>query len=449
MKLCVIGTGYVGLVSGVCLAAKGHQVTCVDLNPDIVAMLKQGKPHFYEPGLQELLTSVINAGKFTVTSSLSDAMQGAEIAMIAVGTPSVDGEIDLKFVRSAAKEIGTFLKAADQHTSVIVKSTVVPGTTDGVVLDEIQIASGKKLGQFGLGMNPEFLREGCAIEDFSLPDRIVFGYEDKKTLERLEALYAPWDCDKLAVNSRTAELIKYANNALLAVQISAANEIANLSAAIGGIDILDVYNGVCADKRWRPIVNNQRVTPGITSYLLPGCGFGGSCFPKDVEALRTLGQNNDSPMRLLQSVLDINNEQPSQVVKILSQQMGSLKGKKVLVLGLAFKPDTDDVRETASFKIVQDLLAKSASIKAHDPIATSNFKKLFGEPPSDLTFVEDWEEDVFEADVIIIATKWDEYKNITNLNLDGKVIFDARRLFDKGRLKNATYLTIGMRTRGQ
>jgi UDPglucose 6-dehydrogenase len=235
MKLAVVGTGYVGLVSGVCLAAKGHDVTCVDLNPEIVERLNRAEPTIHERGLPELLAEVHGAGNFRATTTLSEALEGAESVILAVGTPSENGVIDLKYIRAAAAEIGSVLRDRDDYLSVIVKSTVVPGTTDTVVREEIETASGKTLGQgFGLGMNPEFLREGEAIEDFMEPDRIVFGHEDDTTLQHLRELYAPWDVDKLEVNTRTAEMIKYANNCLLATQISAVNEIANLAAAVGG-----------------------------------------------------------------------------------------------------------------------------------------------------------------------------------------------------------------------
>jgi UDPglucose 6-dehydrogenase len=260
MKLAVVGTGYVGLVSGVCLAAKGHDVTCVDLNPAIVERLNRAEPTIHERGLPELLAEVHGAGNFRATTEIARALDGAEAVLLAVGTPSENGVIDLTYIRAAARDIGSVLRDRAGYLSVIVKSTVVPGTTDTVVRQEIEDASGKVLGQgFGLGMNPEFLREGEAIEDFMEPDRVVLGHEDAQTLDVLRRMYAPWDVDKPEVNTRTAEMIKYANNCLLATQISAVNEIANLAAAVGGIDVMDVMAGVHLDKRWNPILGQGRV----------------------------------------------------------------------------------------------------------------------------------------------------------------------------------------------
>ena len=446
MRLAIVGTGYVGLVSGVCLAARGHDVTCVDINPAIVERLNDGEPTIYERGLPELLKQVRDAGRFRATVHLIDALDGADLVVIAVGTPSENGVIDLKYIRGVAREIGGYIKAHDGHISVVVKSTVVPGTTDTVVRQEIEDASGKPFGAgFGLGMNPEFLREGEAIEDFAEPDRIVLGHEDPQTLARLEELYAPWEVDKVRVNTRTAEMIKYANNALLATQISAVNEIANLAAALGGVDVLDVVGGVHLDKRWNPITpGGGRASPQILSYLVPGCGFGGSCFPKDVQALRSQGEAQGLPMRMMNAVLDVNDAQPAQVTDIVVRELGDLAGRRVLVLGLAFKPGTDDVRESASLKIAAALLQAGAEVVAHDPIAIDPFRRAFGDSAR-LRFVDAWEGEVAAAEVVILATRWPEYARLTDLELDGKAVFDARRMFAPAQLPGAKYLAIGRR----
>ena len=445
MRLAVVGTGYVGLVSGVCLAAKGHDVICVDINPSIVSRLNAAEPTIYEKGLPELLSEVSDAGRFRATADLKAALDTAELVLVAVGTPSEGGKIDLRYVLGVAREIGEYMKAHDRHISVVVKSTVIPGTTDTVVRQALEEASGKKLGEFGLGMNPEFLREGEAIEDFAYPDRIVLGYEDAKTLERLEELYAPWDVDKVRVNTRTAELIKYANNALLATQISAINEIANLAAALGGIDVMDVVKGVHLDKRWAPITEGGRLSPQILTYLVPGCGFGGSCFPKDVQALRSQGVMHGLPMNMLNAVLDVNDVQPLQVTGIVEREIGSLKGRRVLLLGLAFKPHTDDVRESASLKIARALLDSGAEVSAHDPIAVDHFRKAFGADAGRISFVEDWSAAARQAEVVIIATAWPDYQPLAQLGLKDAVVFDARRAFRPAQFEGASYLTIGRR----
>ncbi len=446
MRVAVIGTGYVGLVSGVCLAAKGHTVVCVDLNPEIVARLNRGEPHIFEKGLPELLAEVRGKGLIEATTDLESALDRSDLAIIAVGTPSKDGIIDLSLVIKAAESIGAYLRRHDRFLSVVVKSTVVPGTTDTVVREAIEAASGKRFPAFGLGMNPEFLREGEAIEDFMAPDRIVLGHEDPETLARLELLYAPWTVDKLRVNSRTAELIKYANNALLATQISAINEIANLAAAIGGIDVMDVAQGVHLDKRWNPITAaGGRVAPPILTYLVPGCGFGGSCFPKDLQALRSLGRQHGLPMSVAEAVLAVNDAQPHQVLDILERDLGSLAGKRILVLGLAFKPDTDDVRESASLKIVAELVAKGAQVVAHDPIAAANFKRALGRVGEKVTLVEDWKGEVPQARAIVVATKWRDYEALAGMDLARKILLDARRMFRPEAMAGAIYRTIGRR----
>ena len=244
----------------------------------------------------------------------------ADIIMVTVGTPFSNGQIDLTYVKEVAKIIGIYLKSSDQFVSVVIKSTVLPGTTDTIVREILEQYSGKKIGDFGLGMNPEFLREGNAFEDAMELDRIVFGYEDYKTLKMLRELYEPWKTDKIEVNTRTAEMIKYANNSLLATQISAVNEIANITQEIGNIDVMDVMNGVFTDKRWSPILEDgSRVYPDILKYLIPGCGFGGSCFPKDIMALKALAEKLGLEPRMLNSILETNQRQPYQIVQLLKK----------------------------------------------------------------------------------------------------------------------------------
>jgi len=447
MKVAVFGCGYVGLTSGVCLAARGHEVTAVDIDPAVVARLEAGEPHIHEPGLLEHLAEARRAGRFRATTDLGEALAEAEIAIMAVGTPGRDGAIDLTAVRSLARDIGSWLKAHDRFLAIVVKSTVIPGTTDTVVRGEIEVASGKRLGEFGLAMNPEFLREGQAVADFMVPDRIVLGHDDPKSLALLERLYASWDCDKLRVNSRTAELIKYAGNALLAVQISAANEIANLAAAIGGIDAMEVMKGVHLDRRWNPIRDGERVAPGILSYLLPGPGFGGSCLPKDLEALATAGHVYGLPMAVTEAALSVNRAQPTQVVEILERATGPLTGENVLVLGLAFKPGTDDVRDSPSIRIVELLLEKGARVSAHDPLAAKGFRRTLGAQAAAIRLVEDWRAVIEETKIIAIITNWPEYKLLAAFDLTCKTVFDTRGMFGSAELRCGTYLPTGVDVR--
>ena len=297
-----------------------------------------------------------------------------------------------------------------------------------------------------LGMNPEFLREGEAIDDFMNPDRIVLGYEDPETLERLEALYAPWHVDKVRVNTRTAELIKYANNSLLATQISAANEIANFAAALGNIDIMDVINGVSLDRRWNPILRDgTRLNPAILNYLIPGCGFGGSCFPKDIQALHSQGQELGLTMDITKAVLNVNDVQPLQVANIINSHIKELSNYKILILGLAFKPGTDDVRESASLKIIDSLLKQGATIFAHDPIAATNFSNAMGTEARKITITSEWRHHINDTDIIVIVTKWPEYIDLENINLSGKIIFDTRRMLSIEKVTGAQYFAIGLR----
>lgn len=445
MKVTIVGAGYVGLVSGLCFAVKGHEVTCVDINAELVSQINAGRPPIYERGLPELLERALASKKFESTTDLVSALDGSEIVIIAVGTPSSNEGIDLSPVLEVARAIGRYLGNHDRYLAAVVKSTVIPGTTDTMVRAEIEKASGKKLPAFGLGVNPEFLREGEAVADFMEPDRIVLGYDDERTLNLLEQLYAPWETDKIRVNTRTAELIKYANNVLLATQISAMNELANLADALGGIDVMDVVRAVRLDKRWNPITEKGRVSPGILSYLQPGCGFGGSCLPKDIRALRWQGVEEGLPMHLLSAVSDINESQPLQVIEIIERAIRGFSKQTILVLGLAFKPGTDDVRESASLKIIRSLLEKGARVVAHDPVAIGNFKAALGLTEKSVSFVRDWTASVNAADVIIVATAWPEYLELAQMNLTGKVLFDARRMFEPSAIGSGRYLTIGRR----
>jgi UDPglucose 6-dehydrogenase len=445
MNVTIIGTGYVGLVSGVCLALKGHNVICVDTNSEIVKKLNEGEVTIYEKDLKNILKKTIAAKKFYATTNLGDAIKSANIVIVAVGTPSKNGKINLNYIKKVSQDIGRYIAKLDRFISVIIKSTVIPGTTDTLVRNLIEKFSSKKLGNFGLGMNPEFLREGSAIDDFMNPDRIILGYETEKTLLTMKELYKPWNVDKITVNSRTAELIKYTNNMILAVQISTINEIANLASALGGVDIMDVVESVKLDKRWNPIINGSRSNPEILNYLIPGCGFGGSCFPKDVSALMLKGKKLGVKMRIADAILDVNNKQPYQIVKILESEFGKISKKKVLMLGLAFKPDTDDVRESPAIKIAYDLIKRKALLSAHDPVAVKNFKLNFGPLSSNINFIKDWSSNLKNYDIIIIVTAWKEYYSLSNFDLKNKIIFDAKRVFSKKDFNNAIYRSIGLK----
>lgn len=445
MKIAVVGTGYVGLVSGVCLAEKGHDVICVDNNPEKVEKINAGVSPIYEKGLTELLQKNIG-NRLKASTDLAAAIDASDVSLIAVGTPFDGSEIDLKYIRQVSGEIGDALKHKDGYHVVVVKSTVVPGTTDTVVLPILEEHSGKQAGRdFGVGMNPEFLREGAAIEDFMQPDRIVLGGLDEKTRELLKEVYAPFSgVDILLTNNKTAEMIKYTSNSLLATLISFSNEIGNLCAALGNIDALEVMRGVHLDKRVSPILaDGTRVTPVLTTYLEAGCGFGGSCFPKDVKALISHGNSKGQPMSLLSSVIDINRDQPRQILDRLYKHHVDIKGLRVAVLGLAFKPDTDDMRESPAIPIVNELIEKQATVTAYDPVAEEEAKKLF--PGNGITYCSTVEQALENAEVVLLLTRWNAFKELPDLlqkQGTSPLVIDGRRMLPKERI--ARYEGIGI-----
>jgi UDPglucose 6-dehydrogenase/GDP-mannose 6-dehydrogenase len=434
VKVSVIGTGYVGLVSGVCLAEKGHDITCVDIDQAKVDKINQGMPPIYEEGLAALLKKNIHRN-LTATTALRSAVLETDLSLIAVGTPFAGNEIDLRYIKEVARQIGEALRDKPGYHVVVVKSTVVPGTTDDVVRPILEEASGKQAGvDFGVGMNPEFLREGKAIEDFMNPDRIVLGGMDERSTAVLEELYAVFDgVDKLKASPKTAEMIKYAANSLLATMISFSNEIGNLCGALGGIDVVEVMQGVHLDKRLSPILaGGDRIVPAFTTYLEAGCGFGGSCFPKDVKALIAHGKKAGRPMPLLDAVIEVNEHQPQQVLDILNMHFPSLQGMRVAVLGLAFKPGTDDMRESPAIPVVRGLLAQGAQIKAHDPVARHEAEKLFGN--HQIVYCDDLAETVQDVQAVVLLTRWDTFKQVPQLlaQLESQPLFvDGRRMLNK------------------
>jgi UDPglucose 6-dehydrogenase/GDP-mannose 6-dehydrogenase len=445
MKVSIIGAGYVGLVTGVCLAEKGHQVVCVDIDREKVDKINQAIPPIYERGLEELLKKNINVN-LRATTDLHKSVIETDISLIGVGTPFNGSEIDLTYVKAVSYQIGEALKEKTTYHLVVVKSTVVPGTTDEVVLPILEEVSGKKAGvDFGVGVNPEFLREGKAIQDFMFPDRIVMGGIDDKSISTLEELYGVFNgAGQLKTNNKTAEMIKYTSNSLLATMISFANEIGNLCAAMGGTDVVDVMKGVHLDRRLSPIMpNGDRIMPSFTKYLEAGCGFGGSCFPKDVKALIAHGEKAGSPMRLLDAVIRVNEQQPQQVLSLLKKHFPSLKGIRVAVLGLAFKPGTDDMRESPAIPIVKGLLAQGAEVKAYDPVAEHEAQRLFGN--RDILFCDNLAQAIEDVQAIVLLTRWEEFRSVPKLlvHLDPQpLLVDGRRMLDKRDI--ARYEGIGL-----
>ena len=445
MIISVLGTGYVGLVSGVCLAEKGHTVVCVDVDSDKIEKTNRGIPIIHESGLEELLKKNIG-NRFRATTNLHQAVLESELSLIAVGTPDKGNEIDLSYIEEVSQQIGTVLREKSTYHVIVVKSTVVPGTTQDVVLPALEKFSRKKAGvDFGVGMNPEFLREGVAVEDFMFPDRIVLGGIDEKTLDTLEELYSVFDgVDKIRTTPKTAEMIKYTSNSLLATMISFSNEIGNLCASLGEIDVVDVMKAVHLDKRLCPFLpDGRRIVPQFTTYLEAGCGFGGSCFPKDVKALIAHGKRSGQPMSLLQSVMQVNEQQPRHVVEIVKKHFSTLQGVRLAVLGLAFKPGTNDLRESPAIPIVKELLALGAMIRAFDPVAQGEAKKIFG--TQQITYSESLIEALHEAEAVILLTRWDEFAGLAELLADREpppLFVDGRRMMDKRQF--ARYTGIGL-----
>ena len=431
MKVSIIGTGYVGLVTGACLAEKGHQVVCVDIDPERVAALNRAESPIFEAGLEEILRS--NVGRsLSATTDLTQAVLDSDITLIAVGTPFNGETIDLTAVLRATGQIGAALKLKSSYHVVVVKSTVVPGTTDSQVLPALEDASGKRAGvDFGVAMNPEFLSEGEAVNDFLFPDRLVLGGIDERSIDALECLYEPYkDVPRLRTNTRTAEMIKYASNSLLATLISFSNELANLGATLGNIDTVEVMRGVHLSQYFRG--QNAQGLPPITSFLAAGCGFGGSCLPKDVSALIAHGLKAGNSMPLLGSVIQLNQEQPKKTIDLLKKHWPSLSGARVAVLGLAFKPGTSDVRESPAFPIMRELLDEGALVKAFDPVAMHEARKAF--PESRVEYCAVLDEALQGVDAVVVVTPWREFADLP-AKLSGRnqqvVLVDGRRAFDK------------------
>lgn len=438
-----MGTGYVGLVTGACLADVDHDVVCVDSDERKVAALNAGRAFLHEPGLQDVLDRRAGRG-LRATRDLAEAVRGADVTMICVGTPSRDGAIDLSQVEGAAEEIGRALADHPEKHVVVVKSTVVPGTTEDVVAPVLERASGRRVGDgLGLAMNPEFLREGNAVEDFARPDRIVLGVADGLAEERLRELYRPYrPVDLVVTTPRTAETIKYTANALLATLISFSNEIGNLVATLPGVDVGDVMEGVHLDRRLSPILEDgRRIRPGLLTYLAAGCGFGGSCFPKDVQALRAFARGGGLPSEMLDAVLSINARQPHEVLALLERGLGPLRGRRVTVLGLAFKPGTDDVRESPSLVAIRELLEHGAEVTAFDPVADETGRAVLD---GEVRVAGSLREAVAGAEGVAVMTAWPEFQTLAAV-LDGvepaPLVVDGRRALDGSDF--VRYLAIG------
>lgn len=420
MKVSIIGSGYVGSVTAACFAELGHDVICIDIDENKVRMINDGIPPIWEEGLGDLMAK--HAEKNLIATSEYDyAVQNSDVSFICVGTPSNEhGNIDLSIVGSACKSLGMSMAKKEGYHIVVVKSTVVPETTEDVVLHLLEEHSGKVAGKdFGVAMNPEFLREGKAVYDFMHPDKIVIGSIDERTGALVAELYRGLDCEVTKTNPRTAEMIKYVNNSFLATKISFANEVGNICKRLG-TDTYEVMKAVGTDFR---ISEN---------FLNSGAGFGGSCFPKDVRALIGKAKEIDYYPSLLESVIEVNELQPLQMLELLEKHAGDVKSKSVAVLGLAFKNQTDDIRESRSIPVIRRLLELGADVAAYDPMAMDNMKELIG----NIKYCDSAAEALKDAVACLVMTEWDEFREL-GPEFDGmkeKLIIDGRKMIDPDKL---------------
>lgn len=447
-RISIIGTGYVGLVSAACFAEIGHTCICVDVDEQKVDRINSGRAPIHEEGLDALVEAHAGHAMFA-TTDLEAAVRDTDITFIAVGTPFDGRSIDLSFIRGAALQIGAALKIKAGYHVVVVKSTVVPGTSEDVVLPLVEQASGKRAGaDFGIAMNPEFLTEGTAIYDFMEPDRIVIGGIDERSIAALRDVYARFvDVPIVETNPKTAEMIKYASNCMLATMISFANEIGNACQELGNIDVAEVMSGVHLARYFSGTGEGGRQAPApITSFLWAGCGYGGSCLPKDTKALSAHVGQHGMEMPLLDAVIATNRGQPMRLISTVMEHFPVLSGVRVSVLGLAFKQDTDDVRETPAIPLILELLVQGAKLTAYDPIAMEQARAALGANSGDIDFASSLEEAVSTADVVIVVTRWGEFRGIPEIVsrlATPPLVVDGRRMLDRTSVPR--YAGIGYR----
>ncbi len=439
-RISIIGAGYVGLCIAVGFASKGYKVIAIDHDSKKVILINKGIPPFHEAGLKDLLQENLKEGYLECTLDCKEAILKTDITFIAVGTPSKrDGSINLQYVKNAAREIGKALKEKENYHLIVVKSTVIPGTTENVVKPIIEKQSGKRCGEeWGICVNPEFLREGSAVNDTLHPDRIIIGEYDKKSGDMLEMLYRNLHGEQtpplLRTNLSTAELIKYANNAFLAMKISFINHIADICERIPGVDVTVVAKGIGLDKRIGRL------------FLNAGLGYGGSCLPKDIKALIAFCKSLGHKPILLKAINKVNETQPYKAIKLCKEALGSLKGRHVAILGLAFKPNTDDIREAVSIKIIKALLKEGARVTAYDPAATPNIRKRLG---NSIQYTSSPINCIKNADCCIIVTEWDEFKKLNPKdfikNMKHPIVIDGRRIFDPTEFsRKLDYWAVGL-----
>lgn len=439
MKIAIVGTGYVGLVTGTCFAEVGIDVTCVDIDQKKIENLKNGIIPIYEPGLEELVARNVEKNRLHFTTHLSEVLDGCEVVFIAVGTPpDEDGSADLKYVLAVARTVGQHM---NDYLLVVTKSTVPVGTAKKVkhaVAEELKARNAEI--PFDVSSNPEFLKEGNAIDDFLKPDRIVVGVESDRAESIMRRLYKPFTLNGhpvIFMDIPSAEMTKYAANSMLATKISFMNDIANLC-EIMGADVNMVRRGIGSDSR----IGNK--------FIYPGVGYGGSCFPKDVKALIKTGLENNYKLRVLQAVEDVNDDQKSVLYdKVVKHFKGNIQGRTIAMWGLSFKPETDDMREAPSLVLIEKFLAAGCKVKAYDPVAVTEAKHKLGDT---IVYAKDPYEALIDADCLLLVTEWKEFR-IPNFNVMKKLmvqpaVFDGRNIYDIEEMKASgfDYYCIGVRT---
>jgi UDPglucose 6-dehydrogenase len=431
MNLCMVGTGYVGLVSGTCFAEFGNHVYCVDNDEEKIGLLRKGIVPFFEPGLEELLKKNQAVGRISFETDMTEALDNSLVVFIAVGTPALqDGGADLKYVYEVAESIGKRMKG---YKVIVTKSTVPVETSKRI--KEVVKANQEEEIPLDVVSNPEFLREGSAIEDFMRPDRVVIGTDSEQAVAIMKDLYSPLyliESPFLTTNIETAELIKYASNAFLATKISFINEIANICELVGA-DVHQVAKGMGLDGR----ISRK--------FLHPGPGFGGSCFPKDTRAIAHLAQSLGYPFRIMESVIEVNQRQQQRMVEKIEKGLGKLEEKRLGVLGLTFKPNTDDIRESPAIYIIRSLLEKKAKVSVYDPAGMDNSKKVL----KNIDYAGGLYDVANNADALIIITEWNEFRNLDwdemKKRLKSPVVFDLRNIYDplRMRVKGFQYYCVG------
>jgi UDPglucose 6-dehydrogenase len=435
MNIAIMGTGYVGLVTGTCFSEMGVNVTCVDIQKDKIENLKKGIIPIYEPGLEELVHRNYKAGRLNFTTDLTDLLDEVDIVFSAVGTPpDEDGGADLSYVLDVARTIG---KNINKYILVVTKSTVPVGTAQKVkaVIQEELDKRGLDI-EFDIASNPEFLKEGDAVNDFMKPDRVVVGVESERAKEIMEKLYKPFMMNNyrmIFTDIPSAEMIKYAANAMLATRISFMNDIANLSELVGA-DVNMVRKGIGSDSRIG------------SKFLYPGCGYGGSCFPKDVKALIKTADKMGYTMQVLKAVEDVNDNQKKVLFKKLMNHFnGDIKNKRISLWGLSFKPETDDMREAPSLVLIEEILKNGGTIKAYDPIAIDECKRRIGDS---IEYATDMYDATLDADALIVVTEWNEFRlpswNILKRTMKTPVVLDGRNIFDRAVIVNSGFVYYGI-----